>query len=144
MSQVKNQDYYAILGVSHTASKADIAKAYKSLAARYHPDLHEENELKDLAREKMDQLNLAYEVLSDQTKRTAYDRERLSNPMYQRPETKAPRVLPRFLLLLGLMIAAILVMRFIPNPRVSTVVAIAVAVIWFGPRIVRYFFNKKS
>ncbi len=92
----------------------------------------------------MDQLNLAYEVLSDQTKRTAYDRERLSNPMYQRPETKAPRVLPRFLLLLGLMIAAILVMRFIPNPRVSTVVAIAVAVIWFGPRIVRYFFNKKS
>jgi curved DNA-binding protein CbpA len=132
------------LGVSPTASKADISKAYKSLAARYHPDLHEENELKDLAREKMDQLNLAYGALSDQTKRAAYDRERLANPLHQRPVTTTHRVLPRFLLLLVLVIGAILVMRFIPNPRVSTVVAIVVAVVWFGPRIVRYFFNKKS
>lgn len=132
------------MGVAPNASNADIAKAYKKLAARYHPDLHQENELKDLAREKMDQLNMAYEVLSDQTKRAAYDRERLANPMYQRPVTTTPRILPRFLLLLALVIGAILVMRFIPNPRVSTVVALAVAAIWFGPRIFRYFFNKKA
>ena len=132
------------MGVPPTANKTDITKAYKKLAAHYHPDHHQENELKDLAREKMDQLNQAYEVLSDQAKRAAYDREHLSNPVFQRTEARPPRVLPRFLLLAALVLVAILVPRFFSNPRVSTIVAVAVALIWFGPRILRFFFGKKS
>lgn len=132
-----------MLGVSPTASKAQIAKAYKKLAARYHPDLHEDNELKDLAREKMDQLNQAYGVLSDPAKRADYDRRMASEPAYAQPTARTPSPLPRFLLLLALVLAAILLLRLFPNPRASSVVAIALAIIWFGPRIIRYLFPKK-
>jgi curved DNA-binding protein CbpA len=93
----------------------------------------------------MEQLNQAYEVLSDEAKRAAYDRERLSNPVFQQNEVRArPRILPRFLLLLALVLVAIVALRFIRNPRVSTIVAVAVAAIWFGPRIFRFLFGKKS
>ncbi len=132
------------MGVPPTAGKSDIAKAYKKLAARYHPDLHQGNELKDLAREKMDQLNRAYEVLSDEAKRAVYDRERLSNPVYRQTKARTPKVLPRLLLLVVLVFVAYLALRIFPNPRVSTIMAVVVALVWFGPRIFRFFFGKKS
>ena len=132
-----------MLGVSPAASKAQIAKAYKKLAARYHPDLHEDNALKDLAREKMDQLNQAYEVLSDPAKRADYDRQMAFDPARGQRTTRPPSPLPRFLLLLALVLAAILLLRLFPNPRASSVIAIALAIIWFGPRILRYLFPKK-
>ena len=57
----------------HTASQSEIKKAYRTLAARYHPDKHKDNELEDLAREKLAQLNEAYETLKDPRKRADYD-----------------------------------------------------------------------
>lgn len=66
-----NKDYYGILGVAKTASPADIKKAYKKLAQQYHPD---RNPNDPTAEEKFKQVNEAYNVLSDDNKRSRYDR----------------------------------------------------------------------
>jgi len=65
-----NKDYYSILGVSKTATDDEIKKAYRSLAKKYHPDL---NQGSAEAAEKLKEVNEAYEVLSDKTKRSNYD-----------------------------------------------------------------------
>ena len=64
------RDYYEVLGVQKTASADDIKKAYRSLARKYHPDLHPDD--KDCA-EKFKEVNEAYEVLSDPSKKERYD-----------------------------------------------------------------------
>ena len=66
------KDYYKILGVNKTASDAEIKKAFKSMARKYHPDMHPEAE-KAKWTEKFKDLNEAYTVLSDKQKRTIYD-----------------------------------------------------------------------
>ncbi len=63
---------YEVLEVSENASKEIIEKAYKVLAKKYHPDLQINGD-KQEAEKKMKQLNEAYEVLSDETKRKEYD-----------------------------------------------------------------------
>ena len=67
---MKYRDYYELLGVDKKASDADIKKAYRKLAKKYHPDLHPDD--KD-AHEKFSEINEAYEVLSDPEKRKKYD-----------------------------------------------------------------------
>jgi molecular chaperone DnaJ len=57
------KDYYKILGVERTATREDIAKAFRKLAAKYHPDKHQGNPLADLAEEKFKDINEAYHVL---------------------------------------------------------------------------------
>ena len=64
-------DYYEILGVSRTATKAEIKKAYRRLAMKYHPD---RNPGDKEAEEKFKLINEAYQVLSDDEKRAIYDR----------------------------------------------------------------------
>ncbi len=66
---MKYQDYYKILGVSRSAEAADIKKAYRKLARKYHPDV---NKQKD-AEERFKEVNEAYDVLKDLEKRKAYD-----------------------------------------------------------------------
>lgn len=67
---MKYQDYYQILGVARDASEADIKKAYRRLARKYHPDVSQEAR----AEERFKQVAEAYEVLHDPEKRAAYDR----------------------------------------------------------------------
>ena len=64
------KDYYAILGVSKTASQDDIQRAYRKLARQYHPDINKETE----AENKFKEIGEAYEVLKDPEKRDKYDR----------------------------------------------------------------------
>ena len=64
-------DYYKILGVSKSASEADIKKAYRKLARKYHPDLNPND--KD-AEKKFKKINEAQEVLTDPKKRKKYDK----------------------------------------------------------------------
>ncbi len=59
-------NYYEVLGVSKTASQDEIKKAFHKLAHKYHPD-------KGGDEKKFKEINEAYQVLSDQTKRSQYD-----------------------------------------------------------------------
>ncbi|MEX0586480.1 MAG: J domain-containing protein [Pirellulales bacterium] len=66
-----DEDYYSILGVPRSASAAEIQKAYRKLARKYHPDVNPED---DNAKEKFQQVQRAFEVLNDPKKRELYDR----------------------------------------------------------------------
>ncbi len=56
-------DPYKVLGVSPSASDEEIKKAYRELAKKYHPDAYANNPLKDLAAEKMKEINEAYDKI---------------------------------------------------------------------------------
>lgn len=64
-----NKDYYATLGVNKNSSDDEIKSAYRQMAKKYHPDLNKTPE----AAEKFKEINEAYSVLSDKTKRANYD-----------------------------------------------------------------------
>ena len=64
-----SQDYYTLLGVAKTASDAEIKKAYRRLAKKYHPDVSTEAN----AEAKFKEVQDAYEVLKDTEKRKLYD-----------------------------------------------------------------------
>ncbi|MEO6187275.1 MAG: DnaJ domain-containing protein, partial [Ginsengibacter sp.] len=63
-------DYYKTLGIAKNASEADIKKAYRKLARKYHPDVNPNDKE---AHKKFQQINEANEVLSDADKRKKYD-----------------------------------------------------------------------
>ena len=65
------EDYYKLLGVKRTASKAEIKKAFKKLSLKYHPDKNKDNPKK--AKEMFIKIANAYEVLSNDEKRKIYD-----------------------------------------------------------------------
>lgn len=66
------KQYYEILGVKPSAGDAEIKKAYREMAKKYHPDLHPGDES---AEKKFQSVNEAYSVLSDPDKRSQYDRK---------------------------------------------------------------------
>jgi len=66
------KDYYEVLGVAKNASDAEIKKAFRRLAMKYHPDRNKEINKED-AEVKFKEAKEAYEVLSDPQKRAAYD-----------------------------------------------------------------------
>ena len=68
---MSKRDYYEILGVSKTASEAELKSAFRKLAMQCHPDRHPGD---TAAEAKFKELNEAYQVLSDSQKRGAYDR----------------------------------------------------------------------
>lgn len=64
------RDYYEVLGVAKSASEAELKKAFRRLAMKYHPD---KNQGDKGAEEKFKEAKEAYDVLSDSNKRAAYD-----------------------------------------------------------------------
>ena len=65
------EDFYQTLGVSRDASAADIQKAYRNLARKYHPDLNPDDKT---AKSKFQEVQRAFDVLNDPSKRELYDR----------------------------------------------------------------------
>ncbi|AKD02875.1 J domain-containing protein [Pontibacter korlensis] len=65
-----NHSHYHVLGISQTASAQEVKAAYKRLAIKYHPDKNPGNEL---AEEMFKQVNAAYQILSNPSKRALYD-----------------------------------------------------------------------
>lgn len=68
---MEKQDFYTLLGVGREANEAEIKKAYRKLAMKYHPDRNPDDKA---AEEKFKEVQCAYDVLSDPEKRARYDR----------------------------------------------------------------------
>ena len=65
-----SNDYYNTLGLSRGAEKKEIQKAYRELARKYHPDMNPDDAS---AKAKFQEVQHAYDVLSDENKRSQYD-----------------------------------------------------------------------
>ena len=71
------KDYYVLLGVQRDASEADLKKAFRQLAMKYHPDRNPDNKESE---EKFKEINEAYSCLSDPAKRAHYDQFGTAEP----------------------------------------------------------------
>ena len=80
---MEEPDYYKILQIDPGAEQEVIEAAYRRLARKYHPDVNKSPD----AIQRMQQINVAYEVLRDPAKRAEYDRARLRRSFYGRRES---------------------------------------------------------
>lgn len=112
-------DPYSVLGLDRQATDAEIRAAYRDLGAKYHPDKHQGNPLEGLAAEKMAEVNRAYDILSDATKRSAYDKgprpwPRPASGTYSPSGGSGPRTASpiRWMRIVGLLLLLPLLVRF--------------------------------
>lgn len=69
MNLCKSNNFYHILGITEEASKSEIKRAYKIMVLKYHPDKNKDSNADDMFKK----IQIAYETLSDDTKKKQYD-----------------------------------------------------------------------
>ena len=79
---------YEVLGVSRNATDEEIKKAYRELARKYHPDNYGDNPLSDLAEEKMQEINEAYDAIMNTRKGKSTDGGEYSSTQSAFPEIR--------------------------------------------------------
>ena len=82
--------HYEVLNIKHNATDKDIKNAYRALAKKYHPDTYKGN--KNVAEEKMKQINEAYDVLSNKDLKSKYDEQfnvDRTSPIQENPYSKS-------------------------------------------------------
>jgi DnaJ family protein B protein 4 len=92
-------NYYEVLGVSRDASESDIKKAYRGLSLKWHPDRNSSSE----AQSKFQEINQAYESLSDPIKREDHNNELdgVSNPFFRTSSMNEPDISDIFNMMFG-------------------------------------------
>ncbi len=93
------ENHYTILGVTSTATMAEIKNAYMKLARQYHPDKFTDEQEKQKANEHFARITAAYRILSDEKLRAEYDKslEKGTKPQDQIQETQAKNAFNRAL-----------------------------------------------
>ena len=95
---LERQNYYQRLGLTHNATSEEIAKAYKKIAKKYHPDLNQDD---SFANKKFQLILEAFECLNDETRRKKYDLKmgfnitptpKKDNPIIPKPNTQTPNL----------------------------------------------------
>ena len=91
------ENYYAILGVSSTATSTEIKNIYLKLARQYHPDRFSDEKEKHAANEQFAKITAAYRTLSDDKLRSEYDKslEKGAKPQDEAQETQAKNAFTR-------------------------------------------------
>ena len=122
----KRQDHYHVLGATKDATEDEIKKCYRRLALKYHPDkhAHSEDDEKIAAEQKFKEINQAYSVLSDSTRRERYDvsgvdnsDDELDDPVEGAPEGEALTAEDVFSMFLGIPPGARVKRRHYSTPR---------------------------
>ena len=136
------KDYYKILQIDPEASLEVMNNAYRALVRQYHPDLYH-SQRKTAMNEKMQEINEAYQVLSNAATRAEYDRKRrdVQPGTGELPKTASIQQSLRWLLLWG--VGTFIVVKFLLGPILSNPVLkvfLAFAVI-FG--LIRFYSKRK-
>jgi preprotein translocase subunit Sec63 len=110
-------DPFEVLGLERGATKDQIRAAYRELVVRYHPDKHRGNPLEELAAAKLIEINRAYEVLSDDAQRAAYEgRGQASRAASEAARSGtvagAPQPIMKLVNSIGVIVSLILFLRF--------------------------------
>jgi preprotein translocase subunit Sec63 len=110
-------DPFEVLGVERGATPDQIRTAYRELVARYHPDKHRGNPLEELAAAKLVEINRAYEILSDDAKRSELESRGAARraPAPSSPPgavASIPQPMAKLLNSVGVIVSLILFLRF--------------------------------
>ena len=87
---------YKVLGVSENASQEEIRKAYLTLVKKYHPDRYTDEAMKELANEKLKEVNQAYEMLVKKKDDPRSQSYQTSGNYWQNRGTNLPRCAATF------------------------------------------------
>jgi curved DNA-binding protein CbpA len=112
------KDYYKILQIDPEASLEVMNNAYRALVRQYHPDLYH-SQRKTAMHERMQQINEAYQVLSNATTRAEYDRKYRREGATPNTDLSTPTLRQTLKRMLLWSAASYIVMRFVFAPFLS-------------------------